>query len=67
MVERGPTKKSVMTDFSIYESRQKPICLKCLELKMFCLYGKNSFALVFKEMNHCCVVCCIHGTSLKVA
>jgi hypothetical protein len=28
------------------------------------LYCKNSFALVFKEMDHCCVVCCIMAANL---
>jgi hypothetical protein len=65
MVERG-TKKSVMTDFLFYETAKANLILKCLELKIcFAFVRQNSFALVFKEMNHCCVVCCIHAFSLK--
>jgi hypothetical protein len=56
------TKKSVSTDFSIlFESAKASLILKCLELKFRLAFvpAKNCVALVFKEMDHCCVVCCI--------
>jgi hypothetical protein len=42
--------------FSIFMSRQKkPISFEMSELKCFMFVLQNSFALVFKEMDHCCV------------
>jgi hypothetical protein len=48
------TKKSVNTDFYFIESAKASLVLKCLELKFrFAFVLQNSFALVFKEMDHC--------------
>jgi hypothetical protein len=51
------TNKNRQYGFSIFlESAKANLVLKCLELKFrFAFVLQNSFALVFKEMDHCCV------------
>jgi hypothetical protein len=52
-------KKIRQYGFYFIESAKANLVLKCLELKFcFAFVLQNSFALVFKEMDHCCV-CCI--------
>jgi hypothetical protein len=52
--------KNPSTRIFNFESAKSQFNLKCLELKFRLAFVlQNCFALVFKEMDHCCVVCCI--------
>jgi hypothetical protein len=56
IVARGTNKKSDNTDFLFYGSRQKPISFEMFLAEIsLCFTCKNSFALVSKKMDRCCV------------
>jgi hypothetical protein len=60
---RVRTKKNPHMDFLFYESCKSQFNFEMSQPKagsdMFASVLQNSFVLVFKEMDHCCVVCCI--------